>query len=74
MNYKVLQKVYLYESIARFYLERETLTAELQRLLNFQSNLILANEPELIGFSVMYPKQIINLRYSQPVRTEKIRS
>jgi hypothetical protein len=49
-----------YNLEARFYLERETLTAELQRLLNFQSSLILANEPELIGFSVMYPKQIIN--------------
>lgn len=48
-----------YNLEARFYLERETLTTELQRLLDFQSNLVLENDPELIGFSVMYPRQII---------------
>jgi len=48
-----------YNLEARFYLERETLTPELQRLLLFQSNLVLENDPELIGFSIMYPKQVI---------------
>jgi len=47
-----------YNLEARFYLERETLTTELQRLLDFQSNLVLENDPELIGFSIMYPRQI----------------
>jgi anaerobic magnesium-protoporphyrin IX monomethyl ester cyclase len=48
-----------YNLEARFYLERETLTTELQRLLNFQSNIVLENDPELIGFSIMYPRQIV---------------
>ncbi|MDT8303056.1 MAG: radical SAM protein [Sedimentisphaerales bacterium] len=48
-----------YNLEARFYLEKETLTTELQRLLEFQSKLVLENDPELIGFSVMYPRQII---------------
>ncbi|MBN1804321.1 MAG: radical SAM protein [Sedimentisphaerales bacterium] len=48
-----------YNLEARFYLERNTLTSELQRLLLFQSNLVLENEPELIGFSIMYPKQVV---------------
>jgi anaerobic magnesium-protoporphyrin IX monomethyl ester cyclase len=48
-----------YNLEARFYLEREILTPELQRLLLFQSNLVLENDPELIGFSIMYPKQVI---------------
>ncbi len=47
-----------YNLEARFYLERETITTELQRLLNFQSKLVLENDPELIGFSIMYPRQI----------------
>lgn len=48
-----------YNLEARFYLERETLTTELQRMLHFQSNLLLKNDPELIGFSIMYPRQVI---------------
>jgi anaerobic magnesium-protoporphyrin IX monomethyl ester cyclase len=48
-----------YIQMAREYLEKNTLSDELQKLLDFYSGLILANDPELIGFSVMYPRQIL---------------
>ena len=48
-----------YIQMARLYLERNTLGDEFQKLLDYYSGLILANDPELIGFSVMYPRQIL---------------
>ena len=63
-----------YNLEGRLYLEEDTLTAGLQRLLDFQLSLVLENDPELVGFSVMYPKEISDLRYSRRVSIEKIRS
>ena len=48
-----------YNLEARLYLEEDTLSAGLRRMLDFQLSLVLENDPEFIGFSVMYPKQII---------------
>ena len=45
--------------MARRYLEQNALSDELQRLLVYCSELVLANDPEFIGFSVMYPRQIL---------------
>jgi len=44
---------------ARLYLEQNTLIDEFQRLLDYHSGLMMANDPEFIGFSVMYPSQIL---------------
>ena len=55
-----------YIQMARLYLEQNTLTAEFQRLLDYHSGLVLANDPEIIGFSVMYPKQtLISLAFAK---------
>ncbi|HUT43930.1 MAG TPA: radical SAM protein, partial [Desulfobacterales bacterium] len=48
-----------YIQMARLYLEQNTLSAELQKLLDYHSGLILANNPEFIGFSIMYPRQVL---------------
>jgi len=48
-----------YIQMARRYLEQNTLSDEFQTLLIYCSGLILANDPEFIGFSVMYPRQIL---------------
>ncbi|MFH1719806.1 MAG: radical SAM protein, partial [Planctomycetota bacterium] len=48
-----------YIRMARRYLEQNSLSAELQTLLIYYSGLILADDPEFIGFSVMYPRQIL---------------
>ncbi|MBN2182936.1 MAG: radical SAM protein [Sedimentisphaerales bacterium] len=48
-----------YIVMARFYLEQNSLSADFQKLLEYFSGLVLANDPELIGFSVMYPRQVL---------------
>ncbi len=48
-----------YIQMARVYLEQNTLSDDLQRLLDYHCRLILANDPEFIGFSIMYPKQTL---------------
>ncbi len=45
--------------MARLYLEQNIIDSEFGRLLDYYSGLILTNEPELIGFSIMYPRQIL---------------
>jgi anaerobic magnesium-protoporphyrin IX monomethyl ester cyclase len=58
--WKQLVEIYdSYIQMARLYLEQNALSAELQRLLDYYSGLILANEPDIIGFSVMYPRQTL---------------
>jgi len=58
--WKQLKEIHdTYIQMALLYLEQNTLSAELQRLLDYHSGLILANEPEIIGFSVMYPRQTL---------------
>jgi radical SAM superfamily enzyme YgiQ (UPF0313 family) len=58
--WKQLVEIYdSYIQMARHYLEQNALSAELQRLLDYYSGLILANEPDIIGFSVMYPRQTL---------------
>jgi anaerobic magnesium-protoporphyrin IX monomethyl ester cyclase len=44
---------------ARLYLEQNIIDSEFGQLLDYYSGLVLANDPELIGFSVMYPRQIL---------------
>ncbi|MBN2594180.1 MAG: radical SAM protein [Sedimentisphaerales bacterium] len=48
-----------YIRMARLYLEQNILDDELQKLLEFYASLVLANDPELIGFSIMYPRQVL---------------
>ena len=48
-----------YIDMSRLYLEKGTLTPELHLLLNFQSGLVMASDPEVIGFSIMYPNQVL---------------
>jgi anaerobic magnesium-protoporphyrin IX monomethyl ester cyclase len=48
-----------YIRTARLYLEQNVLDDELQGLLDYYTGLILANELEFIGFSVIYPRQIL---------------
>jgi anaerobic magnesium-protoporphyrin IX monomethyl ester cyclase len=45
--------------MACLYLEQNILDDEFQTLLDYYSGLILANDPEFIGFSVMYPRQVL---------------
>ncbi|MBN2316191.1 MAG: radical SAM protein [Sedimentisphaerales bacterium] len=47
-----------YIQMAHRYLEQKILSDELQPLLAYCSELILANDPEWIGFSIMYPRQV----------------
>lgn len=49
----------IYIRMARRYLEENSLSAELQELLVYCSGLILANNPEFVGFSIMYPRQVL---------------
>ena len=44
---------------ARYYLEQNRHDDEFQKLLDYYSGLILVNDPELIGFSIMYPRQVL---------------
>ncbi len=48
-----------YIQMARLYLEQNILDDEFQILLDYYAGLILANDPEFIGFSVMYPRQVL---------------
>jgi anaerobic magnesium-protoporphyrin IX monomethyl ester cyclase len=45
--------------MARLYLEQDLLDDEFHRLLDYYRGLILANDPEFVGFSVMYPRQVL---------------
>jgi len=49
----------IYIRMARLYLEQNILDNEFQRLLDYYSGLILADDPEFIGFSIMYPRQVL---------------
>jgi len=49
----------IYIQMARRYLEQNKLSDELQTLLVYCSELVLANDPEFIGISVMYPRQVL---------------
>ena len=44
---------------ARLYIEQNIIRDEFRVLLDHYSELVLTNHPELIGFSVMYPKQVL---------------
>jgi anaerobic magnesium-protoporphyrin IX monomethyl ester cyclase len=48
-----------YIQMAHSYLERDILGDELQAFLAYCSGLVLANDPELVGFSIMYPRQVV---------------
>lgn len=48
-----------YTLTARLYLEQNIITTDFGQLMDYYSGLVLTNEPELIGFSVMYPRQIL---------------
>jgi len=48
-----------YIQMARLYLEQDILDDEFQKLLDCYDGLILANDPEFIGFSIMYPRQVL---------------
>lgn len=48
-----------YIRMARLYLEQNILDDEFQKLLEYYAGLVLANDPELIGFSIMYPRQVL---------------
>jgi anaerobic magnesium-protoporphyrin IX monomethyl ester cyclase len=48
-----------YLRLARLYLEKDSLSAELQQLLDYHRGLVMANEPELVGFSITYPRQVL---------------
>jgi len=48
-----------YIQMTLLYLEHNALSAELKDLFDYHSELILTNNPEFIGFSIMYPKQIL---------------
>lgn len=48
-----------YIGMARRYLEEDTLSDEFQELLVYCSGLILANDPQFVGFSIMYPRQVL---------------
>ena len=56
---KLLSKHDSYIQKAKLYLEKNILHDELKVLFDYYSKLILVNNPELIGFSVMYPIQIL---------------
>ncbi len=45
--------------VSRHYLETDELAPELQAALAFAANLITKEQPEWIGFSVMFPEQIL---------------
>lgn len=48
-----------YIDMARRYLEKDTLGDEFRELLLYCSGLVLANDPEFVGFSIMYPRQVL---------------
>ena len=48
-----------YILMARRYLEQNILCDELQGLLTHCAGLILENDPEFVGFSIMYPRQVL---------------
>ncbi len=43
----------------RQYLEKEVLAPDLRDLMQHWAGLILRNDPDLIGFSIMYPRQVV---------------
>jgi anaerobic magnesium-protoporphyrin IX monomethyl ester cyclase len=48
-----------YIQMVRRYLEQNSLDDEFHKLLDYYSGMILVNDPELIGFSIMYPRQVL---------------
>ncbi len=48
-----------YIQMARRYLEQNRLDDELRELLVYSSGLILKDDPEFIGLSIMYPRQVL---------------
>ena len=52
-------RVQALSSLARNYLEQDVLPAELRTALQFGTDLILRHEPQWIGFSALYPGQLM---------------
>ena len=48
-----------YIRMARLYLEQDILDDGFQKVLDYYAGLILTNDPEFIGFSIMYPRQVL---------------
>ena len=56
---KIIEIHDLYIQAAKLYLENNIINDEYKSLLDYYAELILANNPRLVGFSVMYPRQIL---------------
>ena len=56
---KLIEIHNFYILAAQIYLEKNIINDDYKSLLDYYAELILANNPELIGFSVMYPRQIL---------------